>query len=119
MKRSQYILKDLAIPALKALLILILVAEVFIGFVLLLGKAAAQEPQVVSAMPSRDGGLVKLYSDAGPCVGDAHRAERILDGAATITGCWLIKQAKGLIIIAWMDGGVDWRRLSEVQGVAL
>ena len=58
--------------------------------VLLLACAAAHAalPEMTADAPG--GGRVDLYTEAGPCMGDARRAEYVPANGPAVPGCWVL-----------------------------
>lgn len=62
----------------------------------------AQNQQVVAFAQSGDGARVLLYTEAGPCVGQARFAEHIAPAGDKTPGCWVMTE--GVVLVSFLDG---------------
>lgn len=62
----------------------------------------AQNQQVMAFAQAGDGARVLLYTQVGPCVGQARFAEHIAPGGEKTPGCWVM--AEGLVLVSFLDG---------------
>lgn len=70
--------------------------------VLLLACAAAHASMPEMTADAPGGARVDLYAEAGPCVGDARRAEYVPKKGDPIAGCWVFT-GQGVRIV-FLDG---------------
>lgn len=62
----------------------------------------AQNQKVVAYAQSGDGARVLLYTQTGPCVGQARFAEHIAPDGEKTPGCWVINE--GVVLVSFLDG---------------
>jgi hypothetical protein len=76
-----------------------------------LSVSAAAELIAEAELPG--GAVVLLFDEAGPCVGDAKRAEyRSAAGEAT-PGCWVMRQDR--VAIVFLDGDIGAVPISALK----
>ena len=62
----------------------------------------AQNQQVVAFAQSVDVARVRLYTKAGPCVGQARYAEHVAPDGEKTPGCWVMTE--GVVLVSFLDG---------------
>lgn len=81
--------------------------------------AASANAEVIATAETEDPlAAIKLHDDAGPCKGDARKAEFAKINQESTYGCWVVR-AGGYISIAWLDGDFDRIPVSSLNHDAL
>lgn len=76
----------------------------YIVLVLLMGLAGPAAAELTGVVEQPNGAVVNLPREAGPCVGNGHRAEYVDPiKHESVTGCWTV-QPNGVVTVAFLDG---------------
>jgi hypothetical protein len=59
---------------------------------------------IVGTVPHPSGSFINLHDEAGPCVGDAKRAEFVAADLSKVAGCWVASQ--GFVMVVFFDADV-------------